>query len=94
MKFISYSNIDAKVAEQQNKSRQDSNSPVSKYSPGSLQSPGLLSGHHGNNNILRSLNHGPGSGGLPGIDALSLANNLEEGKIFKNSKNDEDVEMK
>ena len=61
---------------------------MGKYSPGSLQSPGLLSGHHGNNGggVFRGLIHGPGSGGLPGIDALNINKNLNKG--------DEDVEMK
>ena len=63
MKFISYANVDPGVAQQanqQSKSRHSgSNSPVPKYSPGSLG--GLVPGK----NMLPGLNRGPGSGDLP-----------------------------
>lgn len=65
MKFISYANVDAGAARQANqnsRSRHGSNSPVAKYSPGSLG--GLIPGVPGQN-MLPSLNRGPGSGDLP-----------------------------
>lgn len=59
MKFISYSNHDAKFAMEVSKKSQGSNSPVNSYNAGSLLAPGQ--------NMLGNLNHGPGSGNLPSV---------------------------
>ena len=69
MKFISYANVDAHAAQQANqnsRSRHGSNSPVAKYSPGSLG--GLMPGQ----NMLPGLNRGPGSGNLPPYQQVNL----------------------
>ena len=66
MKFISYSNHDPNVAADICKKSVGSNSPgVNNYNAGSLLAPGQ--------NMLEKLNHGPGSGNLPGAGNSLLA---------------------
>ena len=69
LKFISYSNVDVKAAEQANKLSQGSGSPRSSMNP-----------------FGANLNHGPGSGSLPGMNQVN--------QMLENINMNKDAEMK